>query len=211
MRLYLVRHGETDNNANGVVQGRIDVPLNGTGVRQAEAAASWLTDQPVQAVYASPLIRTRMTAAAIAAPHNLDVRIVDGLVEMDVGEMDGLTSAEMRSRFPDFLRQWTGPDGPTLRMPGGETLAEVQQRARDAVEALAATHPDDTVVVTTHNFVLCTLLCWALGMPLAEFRRFRIAVASVTALNINAGRVLVVGLNQTCHLERAGLRGKAPW
>jgi probable phosphoglycerate mutase len=211
MRLILVRHGETAHNADGFVQGRADVPLNELGRRQAAALAECLRPHTPEVVVSSPLERARDTAEVIAAIHGLSVTIEPDLAEMDVGEMEGLSGPQMRERFPEFLARWAGPEGPATRMPGGESLEDVQARAWSVVERLGERYPEATVVAATHNFVIATLVCRAIGLPLAGFRRFRHGVASRTVIDIRPERVIVNALNDTCHLDTAGLRSAGPW
>lgn len=211
MRLILARHGETAHNATGFVQGRADNPLNELGQRQAQALAAALADEPLAAVVASPLRRARDTAAAIALQHGLDLIIEPDLMEMDVGEMEGLSGAAMRERFPDFMRSWSTAEGPHVPMPGGESLAQVQQRGWAVVERLQATYASTTVVAVTHNFVLAGIVCRAIGVPLDSFRRFRHNVACRTVIDISAERTIVRRLNDSCHLADAGLTSHGPW
>jgi probable phosphoglycerate mutase len=211
MRLMLVRHAETGHNADSRVQGQADNPLSDLGVRQAAALGEHLRREPIAAVVASPLVRAAATAGAIATPHGLAVELEPALMEMNVGEMEGLSVTEMRSRFPDFLAEWVTERGPALRMPGGESLEEVQARAWRVVERLAEQYADETVVLVSHNFVLCCLITRALEMALHEFRRFRLSVCGVTTLRLRHERVVVVHLNDTCHLVRAGLPSTDPW
>jgi broad specificity phosphatase PhoE len=204
MRLVLVRHGETDHNRGRLTLGRADVPLNDLGRRQAQALAAAFA-RPPDAIVASPLARTADTAAAIAAACGLAVRPAPALIEMDVGEMEHLTPEELRDRYPDFLRQWLSGDPSDARMPGGETLREVQDRAWAAVEGLAAEFQENTIVAVTHNFVILTLACRALGMPLANFRRLQVGLAARSVLEVGAARTAVLALNDTAHLLAAGL------
>lgn len=211
MRLILVRHGETAHNAGGMVQGRADVPLNDRGRRQARALAGALRTEPVCAVYASPLQRARDTATAIAETHGLTVVTEPDLAEMDIGEMEGLSGAEMRARYADFLRVWAGPEGPLLRMPGGESLTQVQERAWAVIERLRAAHEEDTIVVASHNFVIGAVMCRAVNVPLYSFRRMRHGVASRSVIDFRPDRILVLKVNDTCHLDEDGLRSDGPW
>ena len=105
MRLILVRHGETEHNRGGLTLGRADVPLNERGRAQARAVATSFTRAPA-AIYASPLSRAFETAFAIGAATGVDVVMEPDLIEMDVGEMEHLAGAELRDRYPDFLRVW---------------------------------------------------------------------------------------------------------
>jgi probable phosphoglycerate mutase len=208
MRLILIRHGQTEHNRRGLTLGRADVPLTEVGRAQARAVAASFTSPPA-AIYTSPLQRTADTAAAIGAASGTAIVIEQDLIEMDVGEMEHLESALLHERYPDFLRAWLSADVAEVRMPGGETLREVQDRAWGAIERIAAQHPDGDVVAVTHNFVMLTVACRALDLPIAEFRRMRIGLASRTVLDMRGGRPALISLNDTAHLAAAGLAGDA--
>jgi probable phosphoglycerate mutase len=201
MRLFLVRHGETEANRLGLALGRDDVPLNERGLRQAEQVARALADEPLAAVYSSPLQRALYMARAVAAPHDLPVQIEERLIEMDIGEADGLTLAEVGSRYPGLLEAWVSKEGPTQPMPGGERLVDVQERAWSAAQELAARHGDETVAAVTHNFVILSVLVRVLGMELAQFRRLRLSVAALSVVDFLPARVTLVRMNDTCHLK----------
>ncbi len=201
MRLFLVRHGETESNRLNLALGRDDVPLNERGLWQAQRVGRALEHEPLAAVYSSPLRRTLDTASAVAKPHGLVVQTEQGLIEMDIGEVDGLTLAEVGSRYPDLLQAWVSEDGPRQPMPGGECLVDVQERAWGTVKALAARHADETVAAVTHNFVILSVLVRALGIGLAQFRRLRHSVGAVSVVDFLPARVVLVRMNDTCHLE----------
>ena len=201
MRLFLVRHGQTESNRLNLVLGRDDVPLNERGLWQAEQVGRALAHEPLAAVYSRPLQRAMDTARAVAAPHGLAVQTEQGLIEMDIGEVDGLTLAEVGSRYPGLLKAWASEEGPDQPMPGGERLVDVQERAWTAVQDLAARHADETVAAVAHNFVILTLLVRVLGIRLAQFRRLRHSLAAVSVIDFLPARVLLVRMNDTCHLE----------
>jgi len=202
LRLFLVRHGETESNRQGLALGRADVPLNDLGRKQAGQLASAFADEPLLAVYSSPLQRTIDTARPIAAAHDLTVAIEPAFIEMDVGEVEGLTFSELRERYPQLLETWASAQGPQSPMPGGECLLDVQQRAISAVQSLATRHADGAVCVVTHNFVILSLLADVLAIDLAGFRRLRHAVGAITTLELRAGRpARVLRLNDNCHLR----------
>lgn len=201
MRLYLVRHGETESNRLGLALGRDDVPLNERGLRQAGQVAGALAGESLAAVYSSPLQRTLNTARAIAEGHGLEVGVEERLIEMEIGEVEGLPFAEVRSRYPDFLEMWASPERPTRPMPGGERLLDVQERAWSAVNDLAGRYGDGAVAAVTHNFVILSLLARVLGIELAQFRRLRHSVGAIAELEFSPEGVMVVRLNDTCHLQ----------
>jgi len=204
MRLVLVRHGETEHNRGGLTLGSFDAPLNDRGRAQAAAVAASFARAPA-ALYASPLSRARDTAEAIAVRTGAVVIVEPALVEMDVGEMEHLAPAELRERYPEFLRQWLSGDAGDARMPGGETLREVQDRAWAAVERMRALHPDGEVVAVTHNFVILVLMCRALELPLGGFRRLRQDLAARSILEVREGGAALVQMNDRAHLAAAGL------
>ncbi len=200
-RLLLVRHGETDANAEGRTQGRREVPLNALGRRQAEALVGALQPYEPRAMYSSPASRARDTAAPLASALGLDVQVDDRLAELDQGELDGLTREELRRDHASFLRRWREEDPADVRMPNGESMADAQARMVAALVDVAAAHPDATVVVVSHNLATRALLCHALGVPLVAFRRFRHDLASLAVVDVTAdGRFNVVTLNERCHL-----------
>lgn len=208
MQVILVRHGETASNRDRLALGRQDVPLNHLGLLQAERLAARLAGEAarglsLEAVYSSPLGRARQTAEAIASRLLVPVIDAPGLIEMDVGEMDGLTGSQLRERYPDFMRSWLGPLAGRARMPGGgESLADVQDRAWPEIERLLEQHPPDAAVVAvSHNFVIRTIVCRALSIDLADFRRFEQDLASLTRIEFRGQRALVTVLNETCHLS----------
>jgi phosphoserine phosphatase len=212
MRLILTRHGETASNRDGLGLGLQDVPLTEKGRKQAKALAEALADAKVAAVYSSPLRRAVDTARAIASRHRLEVIVDEGMTEMDVGRLDGLSFDEMRRRHPEFISRWLGEEAGTLRMPGGsECLQEVQERARESVRRIAERHERETVVVVTHNFTIHALLCDALNMSLCDFRRLRHDLAAISTLDMRDGKSVVVHMNDTCHLRACGLVEEHVW
>jgi broad specificity phosphatase PhoE len=203
-RLLLVRHGETYYNYNFLALGRADLPLTDTGRRQAECLREAFASTYLDAIYSSPLVRARETAARIAETQGIDVHVEDGLIEMDIGDVEGLTFPEIREKFPALAENWGGADGPTFQMLGGERLIDVQGRAIETIEGLAACHPDQTTCLVTHNFVILSFVASVLDIELADFRRLRHGVAAITEVDVRPGRSRVIRLNDTCHLHGLG-------
>jgi len=201
MRLILVRHGETDTNKARLALGRADVELNEHGRWQAQRLAISLKDEPIGAIYCSPLRRALATAEPIASTHGLEVQVDEGLIEMDIGEMEGLTFQQVGERYPHFLQAWLGGQAASEAMPGGERLLDVQDRAWQAIERIRQRQEHETVAAVTHNFVILTLLCRVLGLELADFRRLRHSVAAKSVLEVGRDRIILVSFNDTCHLE----------
>lgn len=203
MRLILVRHGETMWNRENRVLGQNEVELNETGRKQAERLALAFKDEKVAAIYCSPLRRARETAEEIARFHELPVVADDALMEIDAGELDGLTFDEMRERYGEFLEQWLR-DATAIAMPGGESMGQLQQRAWAGVERIVSAHPDETVIVVSHSFAIQSIICKALGMALSNFRRLRLNVGSLSILDFGKRGTRLVLFNDTCHLREEG-------
>ncbi len=140
--LLLVRHGETDWNRDGRVQGHSDVPLNETGRDQARSLAVALATERVDAVYSSDLRRALDTAAEVANGFGLDVRARHELREKHFGTWEGLTREEIVTRFPGGL---SGPWG------DGESRDAMTARVFAALREIAASHDGETVVVVSHG------------------------------------------------------------
>lgn len=203
--IYLVRHAETAHNLDGKGLGREDAPLTELGEAQVREVAARFSGLPLSKVLSSPLSRARMTADAIADVAGCETEVRNELIELDVGETEGLTFAEMRERYPEFMRLWGGEDPSEVQMPGGERLADLADRTHALVEDLASLQGDEAIAVVSHNFVIKVLLCQFLGIPIGQFRRFQVDLASVSTLSVRNGRAAVIALNDVCHIETLNL------
>ena len=200
MRLILVRHGETRLNKEGRIQGLSDAPLNSTGRAQASAIAEVLAEDLHFELYTSPVPRALQTARIIGDSLRLPLTPLKALEEADAGRLDGLTGQEMRIKHPEFAEQWAR-DPSTARMPGGESLVQVQKRAWGAIEELAGRHPNDTVVAVSHNFTIQTVICRFLDVPLRNAQRFKQDIGSITRLELSLPTGFLLSLNETWHLR----------
>jgi len=209
MRLILARHGETEWNRLRRIQGISDMELNERGLQQAAALANALKKARVRAIYTSPLKRARVTADIIARYHRVEVVSLFGLREMDAGEVDGLTYDEMGAQYGDFLKKWIN-DCSSVRPPGGCTLHELQEQVWGAIEEILAQQlpgkakkvkDEGVVVAVAHFFPILTILSKILGLDLAECRRMKLDLASLTTLDFTPARTVLVSMNDTCHLR----------
>jgi len=200
LRIVQVRHGETDWNRSQRFQGQSDVALNERGRAQAEALASALREEPLKAIYSSPISRAIETAKAINRYHQASIEQRDGLMEMDLGDFEGLQSSDFRNEHPGFLRKWL-EDPASVRMPNGETLEEVQGRAWPVVEEIVKTHKDGSVLLCGHNFVNLTILCKILGLEITHFRCLRQSLGAMNIIERSRGLYSLICINDTCHLK----------
>lgn len=202
MLLYLLRHGETDWNIEQRCQGFSDTPLNATGRRQAEAGARYFSSVKIEAIYSSTLDRAYETARAIARYHDASVQTTDALRELNQGEFEGLRLTELAEKHGDFLGRWF-QEPVDLKLPGGESLREMQTRAWSALEEIVDRHPDGNVVVVAHNLCNLSLLCRVMRLELEHFRRIKQDEAAINIIEFG-GRwphPLVLRFNDTCHLQ----------
>ena len=203
MKLYLVRHGETEHNRQRLVQGQSEQGLTKLGLKQATAAARTLDLNNIVALYSSPLKRAVETASVIQTHGSPSHCTVSNLSELDVGELDGLSSQEMRSQYPKFMAAWDRNSG-EAQLPGGESLAQVQSRAWEWVIDVAGQHTDGQVVAVSHNFTISTLICQVLKLPISSFRQFRVDLGSISAIEVTKSQHRLLLLNSTFHLNALG-------
>jgi probable phosphoglycerate mutase len=154
MELVVIRHGETQANAEGRYQGSLDIGLNEDGVRQISLLAEVVavTQAPFERLLASPLLRTRESAAILSRRLGLPVELAPAFRERDVGLFEGLTQAEAKARYLELwarniTRRWM--EAP----PGGETLDEVIARLSQGLAGLASTMQGERVLLVAHGVV----------------------------------------------------------
>lgn len=202
--IVLTRHGQTEWNREERFRGRADIPLNATGERQAVALAERLAAFPVTAIYTGPLQRARRTGDICAARLARRAEVLPGLLDLDFGEWQGLSPDEAAARDPELYRLWLATPG-AVRFPGGERLADVQQRAVAGLEEVIARHPGETAVLVAHLGVNRVLLCAVLGLDLDHYWALRQDTCCLSIFRCHApGRYEIVTLNDTCHMDAVG-------
>jgi probable phosphoglycerate mutase len=200
LRLFVLRHGETESSRERRFTGGRDVALTPAGERQAEAAAAALATVGLQAVYASPLERTRVSAELIATPYRFPVRLDPRFAEMRFGEWEGLTFTEAAAKTPSLYTQWrTAPH--VMTSPGGESLTAVAARVADGIAALQAAHPDETVALVTHAIVVRLIVLAALGLDAERLWSLDASPGGLTEIEYRPGWVTVHRMNTLSHLE----------
>ena len=183
MRLIVIRHGQTEGNAMGVLQGkRIDQPLNAAGIREARLALAKVAETGIAALYSSPLRRARETAHPIASALDLTPALRDELAERDFGDLSGLTWEEAAAKANDpALKEKDKNRMFDYRGFGGESAKEVRLRIRRFLEDSLRAHPRDAIACITHSGII-RLLYDELGVPQpahvsnASLHTFKLAV-----------------------------------
>lgn len=201
--ILLIRHGQTDWNAEGRWQGHVDVPLNEVGRQQAQLLAARLQVWPINAVYSSDLRRAWETATIVARALNLEPIADAQWRERDTGHYSGLTRAEVQAQFPE---EWAQFAKGILDVPGAELTTALQRRVDAAFRALLQKHPDQTIAVVSHGGTLRALIAAVLDIPLSKTMRVR--VGRNTGLSIITARKgsdpVLERLNDIAHLEFSG-------
>lgn len=187
-------------NLEGLCQGFSDVVLNQKGKKQIVALAKSLVNEKISAVYSSDLQRATDTAKEIAKYHNLTIKVDPDFREMNQGDFEGLTFEEIRGSYSELLSKWReNPE--TVRIPGGETLKEVQERAWRGIQKIVRSHEGGTIVTVSHNFTIVTLLCKFKGIGLKEFHNFKIEAASKNVIHFRNGSFKINIQNDITHLS----------
>lgn len=189
----LVRHAEPDEAVRGRCYGRLDFDLSPRGVDHADRLGRDFAGRAIAAVYSSPLRRARATADPIAAALGLDPVTCDDLAEIDCGELEGATWEEIEERHPGFLFWSSVPAG--FEFPGGESYAQLAERAGRALDEIRARHSGETVVAVTHAGVLRSVLARLLLMPESEMFRLGVSYGGVTVVDWLDGTPVVRQLN----------------
>lgn len=198
--LTLLRHGRTVANASGTLQGRTDNPLDEVGHEQAQAAAAAL--DAVDRVISSPLLRATATAGYLGAPVTLD----DRWVELDYGEFEGKRFSDLPTGVWDRWRLDID-----FRPPGGETLRELGDRTRSALDELLTASRDENIVVVTHVSPIKAALAWALGVSDVIAWRCHLGTASMTRIEMTAIGPVVHSFNDVSHLPDAARQKRQTW
>jgi probable phosphoglycerate mutase len=196
--IAFVRHGQTELNRSGRLQGRLDAALSELGIGQAAALGRGFATEPVVRVYSSPLRRARDTAAAIAREHGLEVDVDERLVELDYGEWDGLALADVA---PNDWAAWSAD--PAFAPPGGERLVDVT--ARVAAFCSSVGGDPGPVVAVSHVSPIKAAVCNALRVDERVTFRMQLNVASVTRIGIRPdGGTYLSTFNDTSYVKSVG-------
>jgi len=199
-RIILVRHGRTAWNKGEIFRGTADVPLDDQGRKEAACAADWLRGETIHAAYCSPLSRTVETAEIILKPHGVPAERHPGLIDLNYGDWQGKSRAEVKSLYPDLVSQWeTAPH--TVTFPNGESLENVRRRSLSAVQEIASRHDGRTVLVAAHRVVNKVLIAALLGLDDSHFWEIGQDTAALNEFFFQNGKWVCRLVNDTCHLR----------
>ena len=208
-RLFLIRHGQTDWNLQHRWQGQCDVPLNAEGIRQAEALARAFRTVAVDRVFSSDLSRARDTAALVSRATGAPHTVLASLRERSFGGWEGLTNEEILRGSADEMAEYQR-NRDAFVPPGGQSWIEFGPTAVEAVEAIAAEHPDQRLAIVAHGGVLKAFVNHVLGIDRGPFNQFVLENGSISVVVKREHEITrriwwqITALNATCHLDGKG-------
>ena len=197
--VLLVRHGQTRSNVTGFYMGWSDEDINDVGYPQVHSLSSRLASLPIASVYSSPLQRTCTTAVILAKPHHLEVEVSDDLIELRLGDWEGLHMDEISQRWPEIWQQ-SRIDPSDITLPNGESYKQVTERAVRMFDKIVAANQDKQAVIVTHEIVVKVIVAHVLGVSNSIYRRFEVNNASLSVVRIINGKARLAVLNDTSHL-----------
>jgi broad specificity phosphatase PhoE len=198
-RFILIRHGQTEWNRVERFRGRADLPLNETGLTQAQKIAPRLARENIIAIYASPLQRALQTAKPLADAFKLEIQQHPGLLDLDFGALEGMTGEEAKQAFPEIIAAWRATPG-KVKFPKGGSLKAVNARVENLFADLLAKHAGETVALVTHRVVCHAILCKALGLKSDALWHIRQDNAGISIFEKRDEGFVVTLMNETSHL-----------
>lgn len=199
-RLILVRHCQSMGNLMKVFQGRTDYDISPLGEKQLALLGLRLRNAPIDVLYSSPLIRAWKTAEAINEYHRLTIIPIDELMEIDIGELTGRGPGHVFDGYPELAENWRNFPQRCV-FPGGESTAEVYDRAEAVLQRILNENAGKTIVIVSHGFLMRNMVCVLLNKGLEELASVRIGGnTSVSEFLISEDGVEVVRLDDSSHL-----------
>lgn len=205
MHLLLIRHGETDWNNERRIQGSTDTLLNALGIAQAEKLAARIAaENEIDALYASPQARARVTAEIIGQKCGRAPMLDDRLKEKGLGDVEGLTAEEFKEQFPDLYHGWTTSQE-HFPLPNEESPAQLRERIETFLADLRARYPNGSRIgIVSHGGTVGMFVGTLIGLGVNTRSPFWFDNASLTLIDWSGARPRVRLLNDTCHLANGG-------
>ncbi len=199
-RICLIRHGETEFNRLGIFRGRYEVELNDNGRIQAGETGRALKDEDISFILSGPLGRTTETARIVAGELGIDYRIDEAFNNIALGKWQGLEKEKVKREFPEMWKIWIS-DAEQLKLPGGESVEEVRQRATKRLLEVVA-EEDANFAIVTHRSVIKGLAASMLGVAAPYFWKFYIDNAAYSVFENDGTRFVLLSWNNNTHLTR---------
>ena len=210
-RLYLVRHGQTAWNVKKLIQGNLDnIPLNENGIQQANAVAERIKNEyPVDAVFASGMLRAQQTAQAIGDKFDIPIVVDSNLNEVDFGKFAGSSIYEIESKFPEYFQAFrhfilTNRQENTQRptLPDGESIAQIEKRVQAFVQNLLNEHGGKHVVAVSHGSFLKCMMTYFSGQSLENYMPYWFENTAISIVDFFGDLPVIRRLNDTGHINK---------
>ncbi|MCX7989097.1 MAG: histidine phosphatase family protein [Aquificaceae bacterium] len=199
VKLYIIRHAESQWNPIGRYQGLLDPELSDRGVEQARRLGEYFKSVELDVIYSSPLKRTKDTALQVARVRGLEVLPEKRVLEIDHGVWSGLLVEEVQRKFPEQFKQWL-EEPHRVSFEGGESLRQVYERVSSFLEEVKEKHWGQSVAVVSHTVPIRAMFCSLLKVDLSKFWSFGCDNASYSLVHMEGDRNVIIRLNITCHL-----------
>ena len=203
MNIYLIRHGQTDWNTAGKIQGSTDIPLNETGRGQARCLARGMRSRPVARIFSSTLGRALETAGAVGEEQQVEIEPIEGLEEVGFGKWEGMTWKEIEVLYPEEYRRWL-LNPVEVSPPGGELQGEIRLRCKKAMDTILsmAAETKGDIAVVSHGATLAYIIEYLMrDHPLEE--EIIVNNVSITTVHYSplTGDFTLIDLNNTDHVR----------
>lgn len=201
MKIYLIRHGQTDWNLEGKIQGRHDVSLNKTGLKQAELLAMGMDKRPVVQIFSSRQKRALETAQAVGRRQHVAVTVIDGLEEVEFGEWEGKTWDEISREYPEEFKVWC-TEPAEIVPPGGESRPQIYRRIGNALNEILRRSRGDIAIVS-HGAALAYMVSLMLEKELGDHDEIIVKNASISTVEYDreTGKFHMAEANDVSHLK----------
>lgn len=205
--LLLIRHGESEWNRLGRVQGLRDSELSDLGREQARRLAARLAREQIDHAVSSSAVRAVETCRIALG---FEPEVTERLREINLGVWEGVESARLKELYPETMALWFSSPS-KVRIEGGEALRSFRRRVSGEMERIRSEHPDRSIAVFTHGGVICTYLTYLLGLKLDDMWRFKIRNCSVTKVIFPKERARIELLGDVSHLDGVMRAVTGPW
>lgn len=200
IKLYLIRHGQSEWNKLGKVQGQINTSLTDLGKTQAKAIGNRLLDEGIDIIYASDLNRAFDTASIIGQEINKPVIASEPIREINFGVWEGLTGIEIREKYKDEHNIWLN-DPESMKLDGAETLEVLKDRVMKWINPIIDEGSDKNIVIVSHSATLKVLLLGLLDIPLVHYKNITISNVGLNIIECRDYNKVLTKLNDISHLE----------
>ncbi|MBE6664429.1 MAG: histidine phosphatase family protein [Ruminococcaceae bacterium] len=200
-KFIIVRHGQSKANEGGYLAGVTDVPLSSLGEKQANAVCQYILNKyKIDAIYSSPLERACNTVKGVADALDLPIIKEDNLIELDFGELEGLTLEEIKNNFDNGYGKWANDPG--VYVPkGGEAMIHLQARVVEKLKEIAKKEGEKTVLIGSHSSVIRALQCYIQDLPLEKMKNTPWVVnASLAEINFDGENFYIFKYGYDGHL-----------